>query len=69
MNKYKLQFNTHLGSSGPSAILLESHCQYAVQVHMHLDCALSAVHILLPSVLDSFALYLHLYFPSSTLML
>jgi len=55
MNKYKLQFNSHLGSSRPGAIPLQSHCQFAVQAHAYLDCALSAVCIHLPFVLTNFA--------------
>lgn len=55
MNKYKLQFNSHLGSSDPGAILLESHCQFAAHAHMYLDCALSAVCIHLLSVVASIA--------------
>lgn len=65
MNKYKLQFNSHLGSSDPGATLLESHCQFAVQAHMYLDCALSGVCIHLPSVLAS----LHKHFACNRLSL
>lgn len=50
MNKCKLQFNSHLGSSDPGAILMKSHCQFAVQAHIYLDWALSAACIRLPSV-------------------
>lgn len=50
MNKYKLQFNSHFGSSDLGAIPCENHCQFTVQAHSCLDY----VFIHLPSVLGSF---------------
>lgn len=55
MNKHKLQFNSHLGSSDSGSILSESHWQFAVQAPMSLRCALSAVCIPLLPVPGSFA--------------
>lgn len=67
MNKYKLQFNSHLGSSDLSAIPCENHCQFTVQAHSCLDCVISRIFIHLPSVLGSFfqntSTLLAIYFP------